>query len=68
MATFISGPFSGNYFAQSTQINSTNKNITISTPYSDDIRWIYREINGKMYKRLFNATTGVWIGDWILVG
>ena len=35
-------------------------------PQSDNLRWIYKVENGKRYKRLFNTTTGGWIGDWIL--
>lgn len=35
---------------------------------SHDIRWVYKEINGKLYKRLFNYSTSSWVGDWILVG
>lgn len=40
---------------------------TIS-PRSDCKRWLYKIENGKVYKRLYNCSTGVWIGDWIYVG
>lgn len=30
--------------------------------------WITKIENGKVYRRLYNHTTGEWIGDWILVG
>lgn len=33
----------------------------------DDIYWVYAEMNDKLYKRLYNATTTEWIGDWIYV-
>ncbi len=36
-------------------------------PKSDTIGWKYKEIDGKLYKRLYNFTTSKWIGDWILV-
>lgn len=29
--------------------------------------WYYKVIDGHFYKRLYNATTGEWAGDWILV-
>lgn len=38
------------------------------TPQSDVLRWVFKEENGKLYKRLYNATKGVWVGDWIYVG
>lgn len=30
-------------------------------------QWYYKVIDGHLYKRLFNATTEEWVGDWILV-
>lgn len=38
------------------------------TPRSDYIEWVYKVENGKIYKRLYNASTASWIGDWIYVG
>lgn len=29
--------------------------------------WIYKEENGRLYRRLLDLTTGTWIGDWELV-
>lgn len=40
----------------------------LSVTRSDNIEWVYKKINGKYYKRLYNYSTGEWIGDWILVG
>lgn len=34
---------------------------------ADDIRYRYKSINGKLYKRLYNYSKHVWIGDWIPV-
>ena len=31
------------------------------------IEWRYKVIDGHVYKRLYNATTEEWVGDWILV-
>lgn len=33
----------------------------------DILRWIYKTENGKVYKRLYNASTGNWAGEWIYV-
>ena len=45
-------------------------NVPVSTqvsPQSDDIRYVYKIINGYTFKRLYNYTTGEWIGAWIWV-
>lgn len=35
-------------------------------PLSDVIYWVYKEINGKMYRRLYNFTLHAWESDkWI---
>lgn len=34
---------------------------------ADKIIWRYKVINGKLYKRLYNATNDTWIGNWIPV-
>lgn len=36
-------------------------------PYGDGIVWKYEYRNGRLYKRLYNASTDQWIGDWIPV-
>ena len=36
-------------------------------PMSDAISWIYDVRNNKLYKRLYNHSTGSWIGNWIYV-
>lgn len=33
-------------------------------PCADAISYRYKEENGKLYRRLYNYTTGEWIGDW----
>lgn len=40
---------------------------SIVQPNSDIIEWRYKIENGKLYKRLYNASTGNWVGDWIFV-
>ncbi len=37
-------------------------------PRSDTYVWIYKEIDGKRYKRLFNNSTQEWVGEWIYIG
>lgn len=32
---------------------------------SSHIYWVYKYIGSFLYKRLYNATTGEYIGDWI---
>ena len=48
------------------------ENISISdpsiiSPLADILEWRYKVDNGKLYKRLYNATEDTWIGQWILV-
>ena len=35
------------------------------SPASHDIIWRYRTVNGVLYRRKYNQTTGQWIGKWI---
>ncbi len=48
-----------------TFFNTTNEMNGIS-PYADNIGWKYTFINGKLYRRLYNFTKNVWIGNWEL--
>ena len=51
-------------------ISSNIKNIQYTQNLiqkKDVLVWKYKSINGKMYKRLYNKTTGKWGGDWIRV-
>ena len=41
---------------------------TAITPLSDELIWITKTENGKIYKRLYNTSTNMWVGDWIYVG
>lgn len=42
----------------------TLENETIQ-PRAAIIEWVYIEIDGKIYRRLFNHQTKEYIGDWI---
>lgn len=52
----------------SEQSSSTIQSNNTIAPQSNALRWIYKDENGKRYKRLYNATTQKWIGGWIYVG
>lgn len=38
------------------------------SPQSDVILWDYKVVDGKIYKCLYNSSTGEYIGEWIYVG
>lgn len=38
------------------------------SPLSHVVTWRYKIEDGKIYKRLYNATTQTYIGEWIYVG
>lgn len=37
-------------------------------PCADIIEWVYEQRGHELYKRLYNASTAEWIGEWIYVG
>lgn len=37
-----------------------------ANPRADKIDYVYKILDGKLYKRLYNFSTGEWIGNWIL--
>lgn len=52
----------------SSQNYIAEQNDNSISPRADCTRWLYKIENGKIYKRLYNSSIGVWIGDWIYVG
>ena len=38
----------------------------IVSPRSTQYMWVYKEMNGKKYRRLWDATHEEWVTDWIL--
>lgn len=38
-------------------------------PCKDILQWVwdFRKSDNKLYKRLYNTSKGVWVGDWIYV-
>lgn len=49
-----------------TEVTATEEETAIARR-KDVIYWVYKEDNGKLYKRLWNSTNACWIGDWIFV-
>ena len=39
-----------------------------AAPQADIMDWIYEFRGTHIYKRLYNTSTGEWVGDWIYVG
>lgn len=35
-------------------------------PYADDIGWMYKQVGDHIYRRKYNYTKCVWIGNWEL--
>lgn len=44
---------------------SSDVSFQNSDERNSNIRWVFKTINGKSYKRLYNTATKQWIGDWI---
>lgn len=59
-------PVNASHYSHTSQINLPSSEEKIDT-YIDKLEWRYKTINGKLYKRLYNATTNRWETDWILV-
>ena len=55
----------------SISVDSPLINSTLATYQSQctvrntNVVWVYKTVNGKTYKRLYNTATKQWIGDWI---
>lgn len=45
--------------------HAESSDIELCTEYRE---WIYKIEDGLVYKRLYNASTGLWETDWIYVG
>ena len=43
-------------------------NQNVAEPNHAIKEWVFAEKNGKLYKRLWNCSTGYFEGDWIYVG
>lgn len=56
------------FFSPTVTITAQAEESATIAPYSDDIKWRFKEENGKLYRRLFNYTTNEWLGQWEYVG
>jgi len=50
--------------AMSITTYASNGDIELCTNFRE---WVYKIMDGKMYKRLYNASTGLYETDWIYV-
>lgn len=41
---------------------------TIVSPQHDDLQWVFKVENGKIYRRLYNYSTANWVTPWLYVG
>lgn len=48
-------------------VQAATGNQNVAEPNRDIKEWVYAEINGKLYKRLWNCSTGYYEGNWIYV-
>ena len=63
--TVLSAPFVS---AQEMQVVSVAEvSQEESQPRTDIKEWRFKVMNGHLYKRLYNRSTGNWETDWILV-
>ena len=46
---------------------SAQQNIGAVSPLSDNIVWVYKIKDGKLYKHLYDTSKDMWIGPWIYV-
>ena len=45
--------------------NMEDYHLTEVAPKKDIIEWVLRKFDGHWYKRLWNASKGIWLTDWI---
>lgn len=48
-------------------VQAASGNQNVAEPNHAIKEWVYKEENGKVYKRLWNCSTGHFEGDWIFV-
>ncbi|MCM1305025.1 MAG: hypothetical protein NC305_08825 [Lachnospiraceae bacterium] len=57
----------GMFFCPVTALPAQAATPEVAMPYSDCIEWRYIFDDGKVYKCLYNYSTGEWVGEWIYV-
>ncbi len=38
------------------------------SPQADVLSWVYERRGNEIWKRLYNTSLGIWVGDWIYCG
>lgn len=38
------------------------------SPQADVLAWVYEQRGNEVWKRLYNTSLGIWVGDWVYVG
>lgn len=46
---------------------ATENGSEIVQPRAEILQWVFDIRDNKLYKRLYNTSTGEWVGDWIYV-
>ncbi len=63
------GAFSvGVLFTPEATLHTQAARAETAQPYSDYLSWRIKIVGTSIYKRLYNASTGNWMTDWIYVG
>lgn len=44
---------------------TVTETATVQEKRSEEVEWVYRTYQGKLQKRLWSITEGVWLTDWI---
>lgn len=79
LITLAAATFSGNFATLPLDVcEAASVPITIIAPHTasdtdisvcaDFLEWHYKVEDGKIYRRLYNASTASWVGDWVYVG
>lgn len=74
MLLLLSTPISTQSTNQQTSALTVSANSIVGSPAADAtivpmadvIVWKYKSINGHVYRRRYNSTKRVWIGEWEL--
>ncbi len=64
--TLVGGLQMASVSAPAVAAQAAVKEDEVSEPQADRLIWCVREVDGKRYRRLYNASNGYWVTDWIL--
>lgn len=57
--------FALSHVVESSQYKFSTTNPDMIAPLKDIIDWRFKNINGRLHKRLYNYSKQVWVGSWI---